>query len=496
MVNISELLRLAAMRWPERECLVFGDQSYTYSEFGRLVETRAARLEKLGIGVAQPVLIIGENSSELLATYLALASLGALNIPLSSMSTVSEASQIALRARASVLIFSDGRSDFANSVLDVTEGLSTLVPLEPQGAEGNPQGSRSLRTAPVGGDSPAMVIFTSGSTGSPKGCIKTHGNLVAHMVNAQIAMPRVADDRELYVIPLSGIGLVNFALGGFLVGSLLVLDRFYADALFPALEAQRITRVFLPPTMLHAALAVEGSARVDLRTLTRVDTGYEMSLNLRAQILERFGAIVHYGYGSSEGTISYANVEQFESDPQCVGQVAGLDELAVVLPAGEPAAAGVTGEIVGRGPSVFAGYFGDDELTAETLRDGWYHTGDLGWMDERADLHFAGRLKDMIKTGGMNVAAAEVEAAIVRHPSVSEVSVVGIPDDRWGEAVVAAVVAAPGQRVSEEELQEFARDELPGYKRPKRYVLLDALPTNPGGKIAKGVLRESILNEK
>jgi fatty-acyl-CoA synthase len=496
MRNVSDLLRLGAARWPTSDCVAFRGRRHTYQEFAEFVGGQAESLREQGIGPGDAVMTIGNNSDVLLGSYLALANVGALHVPLNTMTTVQEAADAAARTSAVAVIYGADYVGLVEKLRTRDSTVKTWIALESELAGDLSDARRApMQAQAVGGDDPAMVIFTSGSTGRPKGCVKSHWNLLWHILNSQLGMPRTAADRELYAIPLAGIGLANFALVNFLSGAALVLERFDAGTILPTIASERITVGFLPPTMLHAILRVPGQDCIELITFRRLDTGYEMSARLRAQVAERFGDIVHYGYGSSEGTISYAPAECFMTDPQCVGSVFGLDELSVVNENGTPVAEGEVGEIIGRGPSVFREYLGDPELTAETLRDGWYHTGDLGWMGPGAMLHFAGRLKDMIKTGGMNVAAAEVEEALARHPAVDSVAVVGLHDERWGEAVVTAVVSVAGTDPTESELSEFARDQLANYKRPKHYVLLDELPVNSTGKIAKGQLRE-ILQQK
>jgi fatty-acyl-CoA synthase len=486
--NLCDVLRLGAARWPDHECVVYRERRHSYADFATVSGGQAAELSDAGIARGDAVVVLAENSDLLLATFLAIAAIGALNVPLNTMSILDEAIDVVGRTNAAAVLYGSEFADLAEQLRVRCPSVRLWQQLDAT------TDSVTWRRAPLpepvsGGDEPAMVIFTSGSTGRPKGCVKSHGNLVAHMLHAQLGMPRTADDRDLYVIPLAGIGLANFALLNLLVGAALVLDRFDPAETLRLLATERITTVFLPPTMLHAMLVVPGQAEHDLSRLRRIDTGYEMSARLRGEIATRFGPIVHYGYGSSEGTLSYAPADRFMAEPQCVGVVFGLDELAVVDSVGRRVPVGEVGEIIARGPSVLCEYLGDPALTRATIRDGWYHSGDLGRMGPDGMLYFAGRLKDMIKTGGLNVAAAEVEQAIALNVGVEEVAVLGVPDDKWGEAVVAAVVAVPGAGLTAGDLQQHARERLAGYKRPKHFVLLDRLPINAAGKVSKGVLR-------
>jgi len=492
MHNLADVARLGAMRWPGREAVVYRGRRYTYAEFAELVGGRVHDLTRRGVGRGDAVVTMAGNSDLLLATYLAIAAIGALNIPLNTMTTVDETADVLARTGARLAYYAP---EFT-AQRDALPERAEWVLLDAAAVETDPAWARAALPTPAGGaDEPAMVIFTSGSTARPKGCVKSHSNLIWHIVNAQLGMPRGPLDREVYVIPLAGIGLVNFALLNLLVGATLVLDRFTPEGTLRGIQDERATHCFLPPTMLHAMLSVPDQGTYDLSTLRRVDTGYEMSARLRNAIADRLGPIVHYGYGSSEGTLSYATAPEFMTDPQCVGVVFGLDELAIMDPDGALLGEGQVGEIVSRGPTLLGGYLGDAELTAAALREGWYHSGDLGWLGPGRNLHFAGRLKDMIKTGGLNVSAAEVEQILARHPRVESVSVVGVADDKWGEAVVAAVVPVPGSAVSEAELAAFAAENLAGYKRPKRYLIRLELPVNPSGKVAKGVLRRLAEHE-
>jgi fatty-acyl-CoA synthase len=492
--NLADVLRLGAARWPNRECVVYRHRRHSYARFAALTGGRAGELRRDGIGRGDAVIVLAANSDLLLATFLALATIGALNVPLNAMSTLDEAADAIERTSAVAVLYDPAYAPLIEHLQGRCPGVRLWQLLDAEATD-EAWPTAPLGVADAGGEDPAMVIFTSGSTSRPKGCVKTHASLVAHILHCQVGMPRTAEDRELYVIPLAGIGLANFALLNLLVGAAVVIDGFDPAETVRLIEAERITTVFLPPTMIHSMLAVPGQAGADFSRLRRVYTGYEMSARLRTAIAERFGPIVHYGYGSSEGTLSFAPADRFLSDPQCVGVVFGLDELAVVDAKGQPVPGGEVGEIVARGPSVLRDYLGDEELTNTAIRDGWYHSGDLGRFGPGRMLYFAGRLKDMIKTGGLNVAAAEVEQAVARHPAVESVAVLGVLDDKWGEAVVAVVVPTPGEALTETEIAAVARENLPGYKRPKHVVVVEQLPINPAGKVAKGALRDLVTDE-
>jgi fatty-acyl-CoA synthase len=491
MLNIVEILRLTSGRTPDAPCTVWKGRRRTYSEMLSLVGSITRELAQRGVSRGACVVTAGSNSDLMLATYMANAALGGITVPLSSMLTLDEARDIVTRTGARHLVSGPEHGYQADQLAELEAEIGNALDLEDweRHADTEQRSAPSI-LGPVGGDSPAMIIFTSGSTGRPKGCVKTHANLIWHAVNRQISMPRRPADRDVYVIPPGGIGFGNYVLNDLLAGCSVILDSFDARRTFELIEGERATLAFLPPTMLHAMLNVEGSEGFDCSSLRAIETGYEMSLRLRERAVSRFGNIIWYGYGSSEGTISFSDPSTLLSDPKCVGRVCGLDEIAVVDENDQPVPDGVIGEIVGRGPTILPEYFDNPELTAHALRNGWYHSGDLGRLEPGKLLHFEGRIKDMIKSGGYNVAAAEVEEAIASHPAVSTVAVVGITDDYWGEAVTAAVVLSTQDGgLTEAELREYLRPRLARYKCPKRVVFLESLPLNPSGKVAKRELR-------
>ncbi|MGH3495516.1 MAG: class I adenylate-forming enzyme family protein [Sciscionella sp.] len=289
------------------------------------------------------------------------------------------------------------------------------------------------------------------------------------------------------------MGFSNFILPAVLGGARIVLDRFDARRCLEFIASERVTHGFLAGSMLDGILRVDGHEGFDLSSLKLVETAYHLSERLRSAIAERFGTIVRWCYGSTEGTNWAAPAEAFMARADCVGLPKGLDEFRIVDADGLTLGPGHVGEVVVGGPTVMSGYFGDPEGTAAVLDDGWLRTGDLGELAPDGMMLFRGRKKDMIKTGGINVAAGDVEVALECHPAVGDVAVIGVPDQHWGEAVIAVVVPNERDGCDDEliaELRTHCRSRLAAFKCPKRYVLVDVLPRNPAGKVAKGVLRD------
>lgn len=500
----ARVLKLAAARYPDRRALRFEDRECTYGELDEAVERVAHGLAALGVAAGDRLATRSYNSDQMLIMMFAAARLGAVVVPLNTMLTDDDVTDMVRRSEATVFCYGPGFGVAGSALRQRLETISTYVALEAEatdGAEREPGPAwvgtsmaalrRSAPAAPlpvVDDEQPAMVIFTSGSSGTPKGVVKSFANVTWSAINRQLAEPRSAASTELYTIPLTGVGFANFVVTAVLAGAPLVLVRqFDAARVAELLNAELVTHTFLAPTMIAAVLAQAPGTTFD--TVEVVETAYEMPLALRQAAVNGFPrARFKYGYGMTEGAMSSCPSELFLRSLSAVGFGSGLDEFRVVRADGSLAAADEVGEIEIAGPTVMTGYLG--ETDSAFTADGWLRSGDLGAVDAAGVLHFRGRLKDMIKTGGYNVAAAEVEQAIVEDARVADVAVVGLPHPYWGEAVVAFVVPVPGVDPGlADELGATMEQRLAGFMRPKRFVLTAALPLNPGGKVAKGQLR-------
>lgn len=493
--NLGDLLRIAAERHPEEEFIVSEGRRSTFGEFNERVNRIAHGLKASGVGEGDFVASLAHNCDSLLALYFAIAKAGAVSVPLNTMLRAGDVDDVLERSSARVLVYA---AEFAPLVdelrsreplwlgLDGARGRAGLTLDEL--AAGQPRGEPP--EAP-GGAAPSTVIFTSGSTGRPKGCTKSHANQIWSAVNCQLETPRRRGDTELFTVPLAGVGFANFVLPNVIEGSRVVLTRFDAERCLELIASERVTQGFLAGTMLAAMLEVPGQEQRDLSSLRLVETAYQLSDRLREAIARRFGPIVRYCYGSTEGSNWAAPADVFLDRPDCVGFPKGLDRYRIVGADGHEVPPGTVGEVLVSGPTVMLGYLGDPQVSRDTLAGGWLHTGDLGVQDSDGMLLFRGRLKDMIKTGGMNVSAGEVEMALARHEAVAEVAVIGVPHEKWGEAVRAVVVPRADREAAalEAALHAHCREQLAGYKRPKDIVFAGELPKNPTGKLAKAEVR-------
>ncbi|MCW2994175.1 MAG: long-chain fatty acid--CoA ligase, partial [Conexibacter sp.] len=442
-------------------------RSLTFAELEDEVGALASGLAARGLSGATVAWML-PNAPEAIVTALALARVGAVAVPLNDRLTAEELAFIA-----------------EDAGIDLQIGGAGGVAVEELRGVANP-----WRAWPVEDDAVATLIYTSGTTGFPKGVVRTHRANAWNVVNSALGDPRTAGDVELFTLPAFGIGLLHFALPALLGGATVVLDgAFDAERVWALLGSGEVTRTFLAPTMMSAMLAVDGHERHDLSALRTICTAYELGDGLRARVLARFGDVFTYMYGLTEAQLTCTRPGDFTAKPGSVGGAMGALRIRVLDAAGAPLPAGEVGEIALEGPSLMAGYHQRPDETAAALQDGWLRTGDLGLLDADGDLHYRGRLKEMIKTGGFSVDPREVEHVLAAVAGVADAAVVGVPDEHWGEMVV-AFVATDGA-VEEAALLAACRAHLAGYKVPKQLRLLDALPLNATGKVARGALRAS-----
>jgi acyl-CoA synthetase (AMP-forming)/AMP-acid ligase II len=495
--DYSYPLRVAADKYGDRTAFVYRDERWSFRAFDRATDRLAAAFAARGLTGERVVLLL-QNEPTTVMVSLALARVGAIAVPVNPRLLQDEIAFIVDDSRATVLIADEDATDVARELRERCDAVASLFTVH---ADDVPEGEERIEdllasdlpdvVVDVDPSSIASIIYTSGTSGFPKGVAKSHEANVWACVNAALGQPRTTDDTEIFVLPLFGVAFIFQVMPMILSGGTVVLDRaFNASRTWELLERHRATRIFLAPTMINSMLDVEGHEARDVSALRVLNTAYEFPEPVRRRTHERFGDIVAYMYGLTEAQLCCSTTAEFATDPTGAGHPMGMMRVRIVDEQREPVTSGVVGEIAFEGPALMSGYDGRDEATAEALIDGWLYTGDLGFLDDEGRIHVTGRKKEMIKTGGFSVDPIEVEQAIVEFPGVREAAVIGVPDDHWGEVVVAFVAGTPDVEGAEADLVGFLRSRMTGYKCPKRIEYVSELPKNPTGKIARGELRK------
>ncbi|HEY8478929.1 MAG TPA: AMP-binding protein [Spirillospora sp.] len=500
---LRDYLSAAIRRHGSRRAVVADGKTWTYSDLDRASRAVAGYLHERGIGPGDPVAIILRNSAEYVVVDLAIALLGAAKVPLNLMLSTEEQAYILADSGARACFIEDDRLEVIETARE--NGADPHVVVH-GGTADAVSWDAVVNHAPlavepaVPPDALALIMYTGGTTGRPKGVLHTQRGIAANLLSHLIEMELVAEDVLLLTSPLphSAGFLLQAALSK---GASVFVERgFDVEVVLERISRDRVSYLFLVPTMIYRLIdAVAARGDVDTGSVRTILYGAApISLERLEQGLRMFGPVFVQLYAQSEApnfltrlrrddhVLNGGNVRRLAS----CGQSVVMAHVEVRGDDGTPCEPGEVGEVVARAPYTMIGYRGLEAETAEALRDGWLHTGDLGYLDEDGYLYLVDRKKDMIITGGLNVYSTEVERALVRLPGVREAAVTGVPHPDWGEAVVAFVVPDRPD-VTAEQIQESARDVLTSYKRPKRVVLVPSLPVTAVGKIDKKELRRS-----
>ena len=496
--TVPGVLAAAAHQWPEAPALADGDARSTFAALADRVAREAAALVAAGLPAGARVALWGPNSADWAAANLAVLAAGGTVVPVSTRATAPEVAAVLERSGAVLALTA---SEFlGRRYADEVRSMGTVIVRELDAAtpasDASARAEVQRRTDALTGDSISHVQFTSGTTGRPKGVMLRHGAMVA-TTRAWVSVVGLrAGDVFPVVSPCSHIaghktGLLSCLVAG---ATAMPLATFDAELLVHLVDHEGATFLQAAPTVFHDVVEFvreRGRGIPELRTAVTGAAVIPPQLVRDLHELAGIGTVLA-GYGLTEttGVLTVTSPD----DPvdavvtTCGRPVPGV-ELRLLDAEGVEVAAGERGEVVVRGPSVMAGYLDDPEATAEVLRDGWLHTGDVGELDPAGRLRIVDRLKDMVVVGGFNVFPAEVEHVLLEHDAVAQVAVVGEPDARLGEVVVAHVVLrAPA---GDEELAAHCRAELAGYKVPRRFVRHDELPRNTTGKVMKAALKDA-----
>jgi acyl-CoA synthetase (AMP-forming)/AMP-acid ligase II len=491
-----------AQRTPDKPIAVFGDDVVTYQGMVDWASALAAGLEARGVGAGDVVGLLSYNNIEFLATIFAANYLGAIAMPVNWRLAAPELRFILEHSEARVLVSDSELLDLANEATNGLDGDLVRVCISIERHTGWERfsdlgvGSPRSARAHVGGDDIHRLMYTSGTTGRPKGVMLTHANLAwknyAHITEFGFT----SADVGLACGPLYHVGALDLVTTTMIAaGATTIIHRvFDAARVVDEIERSRVTCVWTAPAMVRAILDIPGIEERDLSSVRLIIAGGEkMPIPFIERLRRTFpSAWFADAYGLTE-TVSgdtFLDRDSTVSKLGSVGRACLYLELEIWDEHGASVPPGERGEVVLRGPKVFKGYWRDPDATSKALAGGWFHTGDIGVMDDDGYVYIVDRLKDMIVSGGENIASSEVERVLYEHDSVVEVAVVGRPDDRWGEVPVAYVVRAADATATPEELIEHCRGQLAKFKVPKDVLFIDELPRNPSGKILKRTLRD------
>jgi fatty-acyl-CoA synthase len=492
---LGDLLRRSARRDPGKTAIVFGSLRQSYAELDAAVNGTANALAARGVRHGDRIALFSHNSHGFVVASLALARLGAIMVPINFMLGANEVRFILEHSGTTGMIAEDalvpvaeqaGAPEALRVVIGAHDGWEPLDALTGDPAEPGVE---------VADDDVIAITYTSGTESRPKGAMLTSRSLIAQFVSCIVDGEMAADDVEVHPMPLYHCAqLYCFLMPGLYLGATnVVLPGADPGGILAAIEREGATKLFCPPTVWIGLLR---HPEFETRDLSSLRKGYYGASAMPVEVLREIAARLpevrlfnFYGQTEMAPMATLLRPEDQLRKAGSAGKAAINVETRVVGEDDEPLPAGQVGEIVHRSPHAMLGYWNDPEKTAETFRGGWFHSGDLGVLDDEGYLSVVDRKKDMIKTGGENVASREVEETMYAHPAVKEVAIFGVTHPRWIEAVTAAVVLREGTSATPDELVAFCRERLAPFKVPKRIVFLDELPKNASGKILKRELR-------
>ncbi|MDZ7784330.1 MAG: long-chain-fatty-acid--CoA ligase [Halioglobus sp.] len=508
--NIGLLLQKRARISPQHEAFVEYERGrrFSFAELNRRANRIANALLELGVQPGDRVATLLKNGIEFVETYFAVAKLGAVLVPVNWRLARPEVAWILRDSDSRALVYD---ADFDTAVTGLQDGSAGehAVALWLRRGDGEPPAppwahdyDALLDSAPAdeppvgaGGDDNLFIMYTSGTTGHPKGVVHSHDGMLWSQFTSMSTSDMRGDDRFLLPLPMFHVGCLNpTSLLVHRGATGVIMRELDMGALFRCIEQERVTIFMAVPALLQFMLSAPERERHDLSSVRWIATGAAPVPVSLLRDLEALGIRVFQAYGLTEscgpGTLLLHEDAEARAGscgrPQMHTEAKIVDAAGNSIPEGSPEA----GELLLAGRHIMKGYWNNPEATAQALRDGWLHTGDICTWDEDGFITVCDRKKDMIISGGENIYPAEVENVLAASPEVQEAAVIGVPSPKWGETPLAIVVPAPGASPTAQSLRAFCREHLAGYKVPQLFEVVDSLPRNPSGKLLKPQLRE------
>jgi O-succinylbenzoate-CoA ligase len=514
-MNTTDFLSIANAICPERDCVVFEGKRWTYAKINERVNRLANALAQLGVGKGDRIGILHVNCNQYIETYFAVAKLAAIFVPLNFRAKADELTYMVANAEAKFLFVGSRYLDIVNTMLPHLPTIKQAISIDSK-QEGKMYYEDLLRSASsdevmgeIEDEDITILMYTAGTTGLPKGVPLKHNAFATYALeNVEPASPDI-EERNLLTVPLYHVAGIQAMLAAIYGGRTLVLmKQFEVKEWLEMIQREKATRAMLVPTMLKRVIDDPDYNKYDLSSLQVITYGaapmpFEV-INKAIKVMPWVRFINAFGQTETASTITTLGpedhiIEGTEEERQkklkrltsSIGKPLPDVEVKIVDEDGKALPSLGVGEILARGPRIMTGYWRDEKKTSQAITsDGWLRTGDMGWMDEEGYIYLAGRGDDMIIRGGENISPEEVENVLHSHPKIEEAAVIGIPDMEWGQEPRAVVVLKKGEAATSEEIIEYCRSRLAGFKRPRSVVFIDALPRNQMGKVLRKKLRE------
>ncbi|QRG69605.1 acyl-CoA synthetase [Brevibacillus choshinensis] len=503
--TLGDILRRSRGRFPEKTALQFEEEALTYSQLDRIVNQAAQAFISKGLQKGERAAVLSRNSMDFVILNFALAKAGIIMVPINYMLNQEDVAFILGHSEVSAVFVSPEFQELAQGAIRLSDMVPKVQALisKPTAQSGEwvpfrawiQEADDQEPDVELDDEDVAHILYTSGTESKPKGVMLTHKSIISEYVSTIIDGDMKEDDVAIHALPLFHSAQLHCFLGPYIYlgGSGVILEAATPAIMLETVETFRATQLFCPPTVWIALLRSPEFASRNLSSLKKCYYGAAiMPVEVLKELNTRLPEAQFYNFYGQTEVAPLATVlkpgEQIRKAGSA-GKPSLNVETKIVDDEGNEVPRGSVGEIVHRTSHAMIGYFRDPEKSQAAFQGGWFHSGDLGIMDDEGFITVVDRKKDMIKSGGENVASREVEETIYLHPKVSEVAVIGIPHPYWIEAVTAVVVPKAGESLTEEEMLAFCKDRLSAFKAPKYVVIADNLPRNPSGKILKRELR-------
>lgn len=501
-MELGSITTRAARYWPQRVALIDSRKRISFLELEQRANQLAHALQGAKVQPGDRVAIQAWNRSELVETEVACYKGGFIKVPINARLSTDETVHmlqdssakvlVADAAHAQAVLARQGEIPTLQRVVNIDDGYEAWIAAQPQ----------TVVQATINDDEPAVLHYTSGSSGVLKAAMQTYGNRMA-MLRKFLASPMrraMPGDLQAHVGPITHASGMNLMYLIYCGAASLLLGRFEETELLQAIQTERVTRLFMVPTMINRIVNHPEISSYDLSSLKLVLYGAApMAPALVEKAIGLFGPILVQGYGAGETNsvvtilTEQDHVDALANNPKRLascGRCYSETEVRVVDDKDQDVKVGEVGEIIVRGADIMKGYWNAPELTAEAIINGYYRTGDLAQVDDEGYIYIVDRKKEMMICGGFNIYPAEIEQVLFAHPAIYEGAAVGVPDEDMGEAIKAVVVLKPGHSATAEEIMAFCAERLPGFKRPRSVDFTNDLPKNPNGKIVRRLVRE------